>query len=855
MSVDRRDFLMGAGALMTGAASSAASAQPKERSARSSGAADRRSTKPARRYDGAQLSNIKFPLGGIGAGMICIEGSGALSSISIRDRPDLLNEPMIFSAVSARGVTRVLEGPVPSHKILHQPLSSEGGAGTTYGLPRFKQASFCAQFPFAEVELSDEEIPISAKILAWSPFEPLEEDLSSLPFAALEYELKNTSLTPLTGLFSFHARNFLGSSEIITDTTTNGEIRRLGTGFVMSAEEAPKPDGRSGGALAIEVDAEHSSVSGWYKGHAIFDCLRQAWRSAQGIRSARYQLGNDAPPGASLFVNFDLLPGETRTITIRLAWRSLETKLRAGHDPAVPTEDKTFDGGESYRPWYKARFSTLDQSSEWWRAHYDDLKFRAIRFRDCFFSTTLPAEVVDAVAANLSIFKSPTILRQSDGRLWGWEGVDEASGNGSGSCTHVWNYAQAMPHLFPALERTMRETELGVMLDAEGRQIPRVPLPIARPAVPSERLDLLTPDGQLGSIVRTFRDWRISGDTQWLRRLWPRLRASMAFCMKTWDPGGEGWLSRPRGNTYDLMFWEPDIRDSGIYVVALSAMVQFAEALGHSPHPYASVLARGIAKLDGRLFNGEYYQQRDWSDRDFSRKDLDALKKTALTEDEREIMNREGALYQYATGCMTDGLVGEWLAQVCSLGSLLDPTKVKSHLSAVFRHNYRKSLSDHANPQRPKYALGAEGGTILCTWPRGAEPTVPFIYSNEVWTGIEYEAASHLIMVGLVDEGLEVLRACRARHDGSVRNPFDDFEAGRWYARSMACYALLQALSGARLDAVTGVLHLWPAIKGDFQSFLCTASGYGLVGVSNGEPFINVVAGEFRHSSLDYRAA
>ena len=108
---------------------------------------------------------------------------------------------------------------------------------------------------------------------------------------------------------------------------------------------------------------------------------------------------------------------------------------------------------------------------------------------------------------------------------------------------------------------------------------------------------------------------------------------------------------------------------------------------------------------------------------------------------------------------------------------------------------------------------------LLCTWPKGGELSLPFVYSNEVWTGIEYQVASHLMLMGLVDEGLEIVRACRDRYDGRVRNPFNEYECGHWYARAMSSYALAARLDRARCyDAVDKVLYLQPRIKGDFRA-------------------------------------
>jgi hypothetical protein len=148
--------------------------------------------------------------------------------------------------------------------------------------------------------------------------------------------------------------------------------------------------------------------------------------------------------------------------------------------------------------------------------------------------------------------------------------------------------------------------------------------------------------------------------------------------------------------------------------------------------------------------------------------------------------------------------------------------------------------------------MGAEGGLLLCTWPKGGRLSLPFPYSEEVWTGFEYQAASHMIMTGLVAEGLEIVRIARERYDGRIRNPFDEYECGHWYARALSSYALLQSLSGARYDAVERVLYFKPAIKGDFRAFFCAAGGYGIVGVKDGQPFADMKEGKLDILRIEY---
>jgi hypothetical protein len=202
---------------------------------------------------------------------------------------------------------------------------------------------------------------------------------------------------------------------------------------------------------------------------------------------------------------------------------------------------------------------------------------------------------------------------------------------------------------------------------------------------------------------------------------------------------------------------------------------------------------------------------------------------------------------------LAGGVLGDWIARCCGLGPVVDGKKTARHLAAVFKHSFRESLADHANPQRLGYAFPQEAGLLLCSWPKDDKPALPFVYSDEVWTGIEYQVAAHLIMTGQIEEGLKIVRAIRQRYDGRWRNPFDEYECGHWYARAMASYGLLQALSGARYDAVEQVLHLHPVVDGDFRAFLCTATGHGTVGVRKGKAFLEVAAGTIPVKTIDYK--
>ena len=58
---------------------------------------------PDERFSGEHLDQVAFPMGGIGAGMICLEGAGALTNVSVRSQPMVQNQPGLFAAISVGG--------------------------------------------------------------------------------------------------------------------------------------------------------------------------------------------------------------------------------------------------------------------------------------------------------------------------------------------------------------------------------------------------------------------------------------------------------------------------------------------------------------------------------------------------------------------------------------------------------------------------------------------------------------------------------------------------------------------------------------------------------------------------------
>lgn len=803
-------------------------------------------TGPQRTFKGDSLQQIAFPLGGMGAGCLHIGGAGNFQDFCLFNQPAFGHSPMTFAAVHCRekgrkdGVLRVLEGPVQNSHIYNQGRFGNGGLASGHeGLPHMESAEFKGEFPFAFLRLKDRALPLQVDIEAYSPFVPNDDMASGLPAAFITYKLRNKSKKSLSLQFSFNAQypvpgNLHGQE---ARDLAGHQIRHRREGKVSGLyfdSALPQEDLRKVSIGVVSPLKGQWADCAWFRG-GWFDALtmltndllqgklKTAVQSSPPMQSGRSRFG------ATLFWNLELKPGEEVEVPIIYTWHAANSELSYGQN----AEDEC--GKKAYRPYYATLFADAWEAGRYAIEHFDTLLARTRRFHRALFNTTLPNYVLDAISANLAILKSPTILRQEDGMMWCWEGSSYGGGCCAGSCTHVWNYAQAMPYLFPALERTLRDQELKHSMDRRGHVTFRSALPTGEVTHGFHAAS----DGQLGGVMKVYREWQIAGDVAWLKEHYPLVKRSLEYCRRTWDPSGVGALIEPHHNTYDIEFWGADIMCTSFYLGALRAAAEMAEALGKSADAatYRDLADLGKAYCDKNLYNGEYYFQRvQWKNSKAGRALRKSLAGSGISNDPgysaeaAKVLRREGPKYQYATGCISDGVMGQWLATQLGLPDALNRSRTRRHLRAIFKHNFRRSLRGHANPQRPGYALNDEPGLLLCSWPRGGKPSLPFVYSDEVWTGIEYQVASHMCWEGLVDEALSIVRAVRARYEGTVRNPWNEYECGNYYARAMASYGLLLGLSGFRYTASQSLLELAPQLKTNKGRLLFSVdSGWGTI--------------------------
>jgi uncharacterized protein (DUF608 family) len=480
-----------------------------------------------------------------------------------------------------------------------------------------------------------------------------------------------------------------------------------------------------------------------------------------------------SPPGETFAgaVEFEIAvpPGGEEAVTFVVAWHS-PSRVTAGREVGNLYAVEHADARAVAR-----ELVTYDPES-------------ADAFRRTFFDSTLPRWLLERLWMPVSTLATETCQVWADGRFWAWEGV----GCCAGTCTHVWNYEHALARLWPTLDQSIREKQdYGEAFDE------------ATGLVGFRGDRNYAADGQAGTVLKAYRAHLMSRDDGWLRGLWPRIRKSLEFLVAR-QGGEEGLLRDSQHNTYDINFESANTFVGSLFLAALRAGEEMARRMGEeeTARRWRAAFERGSKSTMERLFDGEYFVQEG-----------------------------NGA-WQYGPGCLSDQMFGQGWAHQLGLGHLYPVEAVRSALRAVWKYNWAPAVGPYNRAHPPeRWFLGRDDpGLFVCTWPKGGRDGEPVRYRDEVWTGIEYQVAGHMIWEGMLEEALVMIRAVHDRYDGARRNPWNEVECGDHYARAMASYGCFLALCGFGYDGPAGRLSFAPAIGAeDFRAFFTGAEGWGSI--------------------------
>lgn len=798
-----------------------------------------------RAFEGRHLARIAFPLGGVGAGSVALGGRGQLRDFEIFNRPNKgfrpsYAFPSIWAQVgSGKPIARVLES-----RIL-PPYEGQNGLGSddAPGLSRLASARFTGEFPLARIDFEDRELPVRVSLDAFSPFIPLDAEDSGLPVAILRYTVTNSNRDAAKVSIAFSIDNPVRDPAQPRNEDTRRNMRREGggfTGIVMANSKIAAEHPMNGEIVLCFADPETAQVTsllGWEQTR-WWNAPLHFWDDF----SDDGQLGADPSPHngvASLCAQRSIPAGESAEFTFLLAWRfpNRTPEWCGWHAPGG--DEHTIIGNH-----YAQRFKNAWEAADYAVANLARLEKETRLFAATLRESTLPGVIKEAASANLSTLVTTTCFRTADGEFHGFEGSNDSRGCCHGNCTHVWNYETSTAFLFPSLAHSLRKAAFGYSMDDAGGMHFRQSLPDGK-----DRSGFAAADGQMGQVMHAYLDWVLSGDDTAMREMWPRVKKAIEFA---WIPGGwdanrDGVLEGVQHNTYDVEFYGPNPLCGVYYLGALRAAEEMARAAGDSAaaDEYRRLFRNGSQWIDANLFNGEFYVQRI---RGFKKDQIAAALRSAMGSEDTE-----NPQYQVGEGCLVDQLLGQYLADVAGLGALLDANHIQKTMASIYRYNHKRSMADHDNVQRT-FVLNDEAALVICDYGKAQRPKIPFPYFAEAFTGSEYSAAVLMLYHGMEKEGTECIGDIRARYDGEKRNPWDEAECGHHYARAMAAWSGIPALSGFLYDGRKGEILVRPRINTpNFRCIWSAGTGWGSFSVTASGVRVRVLKGKLACRSVACR--
>ena len=643
---------------------------------------------------------------------------------------------------------------------------------------------FEATYPIATVHYKDAKLALELTLEMYSPFIPLDEFNSGLPATILSFTVKNTGAEKCKVMLLGWLENktAIRSADVAAHERTNTCFKqkdfaavlgttRSKTGNAFQLQQMPdfgsmciaSLNNNSGAACDIKLKDEEQ--------------VEFSWEENEKAKPVSEKLN-----GAVKYI-FDLLPGKTTTADFCISWYFPNLKIE-GVQGSGRFSQSSFNNALAVALYVKKNFVKLSTQTK--------------LFKQTWYDSSLPWWFLERTFLNVSTLATTTCHRFSSGRFWAWEGTGACPGN----CTHVWQYAQAVGRVFPALERDTRErTDLGIAL-----------LPDGGISFRAESENRAAIDGQAGTILRFYREHQMSVDDTFLQSNWSNIKKTIQFVINK-DKNGDGMEDTPLENTLDAI-WDGEIAwIVGLCIAAVKAGQLMAEEMNDIAFSTVckTYVEKGSRNMEAQLFNGEYFIHQP------------------------DAVSGRKKLGGYNTSHIDQVFGQSWAFQV-GLGRILSKEKTVSALRALWKYNFTTDVGPYIIKHRGgrPYALSGEGGMIMNTNPKneaapyGENVSWQAGYFHECMSGFEHQVASHLMAEGMVDEALILTRTIHDRYHAAKRNPFNEIECSDHYARAMASYGTFITACGFEYHGPKGYLKFAPKMQAEnFKAPFITAAAWG----------------------------
>jgi uncharacterized protein (DUF608 family) len=641
---------------------------------------------------------------------------------------------------------------------------------------------FEATYPMASIRYISKELPLEITANVYSPFIPLDEKSSGLPCTIYSFSIKNNSQMPVSVSILGWLENKVsirsaGSKDIRrNEVLAEGKLKTVQGSINLNGSllQLQDPDFGTLGIASLGGDSK-----------AITDLQFPITLASFAQQNEKFtEKTIDQQLIAAVRAVYQIKPGATIEAHFSIAWHFANLKLNQA------IQDK----GRYYANW----FSSASEVLTYVHQNFSSLSNTSKLWKNTWFDSSLPWWFLERTFSNISTLATTTAHRFRSGRFYAWEGV----GCCEGTCTHVWQYAQAVGRIFPGIERDTRQRiDLGLSLQPDGMIWYR-----------GEVVKTAAIDGQAGTILRIYREHQMSVDKKFLNKNWDKIKLATEWVIRQ-DKNQDGMEDTPIENTLDAV-WDGEIAWLvGLCIAAVKAAGAMAAEMKDSEFEKIcnEYVIKGSRNMEEKLFNGEYFIHRP-----------------------DEIKGRE-KLGSYNT-CHIDQVYGQSWSHQVALGRIIDKEKTLKALQSLWKYNFTPDVGPYIKERtggRP-YALAGEGGLVMNTNPKnetrpyGDNITWQLGYFHECMSGFEHQVASHMMAEGMTDEAMVITRMIHDRYHAAKRNPFNEIECSDHYARAMASYGTFITACGFEYHGPNGHMAFNPKLNPEkFKAPFTSAAAWG----------------------------
>ncbi len=788
--------------------------------------------------------------GGIGTGSVELRKDGQFYNWSIFNNQPLSTGPLFQLRTNPLDswqeslqffiVRYQEEGKEPKLKLLqlNQSLSEGAMESIDYYYPwmsAVEKIEYSARFPFTYITFTDSEMPLIIELEAFSPFIPNDIKNSSLPGVYFNFKITSLSEKNVKVMLVASQRNLVGYN--VTEKYFIGKLEEK-SGYKFFEQTVGEMDttASSFGQMGMASISDSSTYYiGWEHKHPYYEYLvvddklrnindtenRNKIDKTSGKKRGNFSSeSKDQRMFSSIAISKTISPKATLENSFVMTW-FFPNNYGSYNDINREKNELDYTSNQKLTKitghYYANFFSSASDVADYMVKEQKSLTVKSKKFIDDMYKSDIDLFVLDQINSQLNTLITSTMLTR-DMKFGIREGMTAEKSWGPNNTSDVALYGSIMTiSLFPELQKSAirchrniqtekGEINHGLGFDLDYNQNGTWGV--------YDRIDL---PGNYVQMV--LRDYFFTNDTLYLNEMWPSVKKAIDYVLADKDKNKD---LMPEMNgimcSYDnFPMYGLSSYIQSQWVCALTAAAMVAEKKGDkdAKKKYTAIAKSGSALMDKYLWNGKYFRLSNDYDSSTGNKGVDE-------------------------GCLTDQVIGQWIAHQCGLPYLFKEENVKTALKSIMDLSYKPDF-----------------GLRNCSWPQYPllfpihETNLWVDQANTPWSGVELAFASFLIYEGMVKEGYDVIRTVDNRYR-KANLYFDHQEFGGHYFRPMSAWGIINAMLGLEINC--GTYTFDPKLKQDsFTLFFAFPGGTAHYIKSNGKIEIKVLSGEWKYSKLVLR--